>query len=237
MTLFIYKFYCRISIFIDRFSRMLSKIQCTVNGQILMFHHVTNEFVDTPESCKCTIERFDEIINQLKRDDFNFVNIDRLLELLKTRSHEKFVLITFDDATEDMFLNAYPILKKLKIPFVLYVTTDFVNKEGFINDEQLEIFNNESLCTIGSHSISHPMLRYSKDAYIEIFKSKQILEQKLGKPIDHFAYPFGKFSAVSIKNIRMVKKAGYKSGMGTIETRLSSYFRKCVWYLPRIVLK
>lgn len=237
MNSFRYRFYCRISYIFDRISRILAEIPSIVDGQIFMYHHVTNDFLDISESCKCRVDRFEEIILQFKKEGYRFVSVDRLLEILKNRLPERFIVITFDDANEDMFLNAYPILKLLKIPFIVYVTIDFINKEGFINDEQLEILNNEPLCTIGSHTISHPMLRYSKNAFNEISQSKQILEQKLGKPVLHFAYPYGKFSAVSIKNMRMVKKAGYKSAMGTIESKLTTCFRKCIWYLPRVVIK
>ena len=237
MNLFWVKYYNHISGLVDQVCRLLCKIPGFESGKILMYHHVTDEYVNTLESCKCTVERFTEIILQFKNDGYRFITVDKLLEFIKQKSKERFVVITFDDATEDMFLNAYPILKQMKIPFIVYVAIDFLNKDGFINEKQLEILNNESFCTIGSHTISHPMLRYSKNAYEEIFQSKLILEKKLGKSVDHFAYPYGKFGAVSLKNMRMAKNAGYKSAMGTVRSGVSTRFKFCVWYLPRVVLK
>jgi peptidoglycan/xylan/chitin deacetylase (PgdA/CDA1 family) len=206
------------------------------HGKIVMFHHVTNESLDTIASCKCTVDRFMKILIQLKQDDYHFITVDRMLEIVASKANDKFVVITFDDASEDMFLNAFPILKQMGIPFVVFVTTDFMNKEGFINDAQLDILNMDSLCTIGSHTITHPMLRYSNNAFNEIFQSKKILEDRLGKPVNHFAYPYGKISAVSIKNMKMVRRAGYKSAMGTVDSEMKNYWRKCIYFLPRVVI-
>ncbi|GAI27559.1 unnamed protein product, partial [marine sediment metagenome] len=70
---------------------------------------------------------------------------------------------------------------------------------------------------IGSHTLSHcNLLRYNKnedyDTYItrvkkEIFLSKEILEDKLGKKVRFFAYPYGIYSS-AIKNL--VIQAGYE---------------------------
>ncbi len=49
------------------------------------------------------------------------------------------------------------------------------------------------LCTIGAHTLTHPMLALQKerDAMAETGRSKQRLEEMLGHPVQHFAYPVG----------------------------------------------
>lgn len=37
-------------------------------GKILMFHHVTDEWVDTIECCKCKVPRFKEIISDVQNN-------------------------------------------------------------------------------------------------------------------------------------------------------------------------
>lgn len=236
---FHYRFYFLVSKAIDRGLALLPNIGRDGRGQVLMFHHVTDEFVDTIESCKCSVGRFEQIICQLREDGYRLISMDELLCLKnRSRSDDKVAVITFDDGTEDMFVNAYPILKRMAVPFIVYVTTDFVNRAGYINDKQLDALNHEPLCSIGSHTISHPMLRYAKTAYDEILQSKKVLERRLGKTVEHFAYPYGKVGAVSLRNIRMAKKAGYKSAVGTLHLRISPFIlRNCRWYLPRVVLK
>lgn len=223
--------------FIEKSCNILGRLPNKLNGQILMFHHVTDENVDTLDTCKCTISRFEEILIQLCKEGSNFITVDQLLNELKRKTGEKFVVLTFDDGSDDLYWNAYPILKRMNIPFIVYITTSFINKHGYLNDEQLEMLNDEALCTIGSHTITHPLLRYSKDAYFEILQSKKLLEKRLGKRIDHFAYPYGKCGAVSLANMRMARKSGYKTAMGAIDTNAVTYFRKFIWFLPRIVFK
>jgi peptidoglycan/xylan/chitin deacetylase (PgdA/CDA1 family) len=61
---------------------------------------------------------------------------------------------------------------------------------------------------IGSHTVQHPFLTKSNRARQEIFESKKILEEKLGKPVTVFAYPFGDYNE---KIEHLVKEAGYVS--------------------------
>ena len=54
--------------------------------------------------------------------------------------------------------------------------------------------------------ISHSILRFSNFPYKEILKSKQLLEEKIGKPVNHFAYPYGKIHAESFKTLKCQKE-------------------------------
>ncbi|WP_237673929.1 polysaccharide deacetylase family protein [Vreelandella profundi] len=69
--------------------------------------------------------------------------------------------------------------------------------------------------TIGSHCIEHICChrrQEEREVKSQIFKSKQLIEEKLGKPCDYFAFPNGDFSDYSVK---CVKDAGYKMGFIT----------------------
>ena len=50
-----------------------------------------------------------------------------------------------------------------------------------------------SLITIGSHSLSHPILPSIDDAALEreVTASRRVLEQRLGRNVDLFCYPNG----------------------------------------------
>jgi peptidoglycan/xylan/chitin deacetylase (PgdA/CDA1 family) len=66
--------------------------------------------------------------------------------------------------------------------------------------------------SFGSHSLSHPRLSQidSDKARFEIRKSKEILQSRLGREIDFFAYPYGDMNEAVEK---MVKEAGYKAAV------------------------
>jgi peptidoglycan/xylan/chitin deacetylase (PgdA/CDA1 family) len=69
--------------------------------------------------------------------------------------------------------------------------------------------------SFGSHTLTHPFLTRIpyKHAQREIRLSKDIIEQKIGKPVTTFAYPSGNFDS-EIK--RIVKDAGYSAAVSTI---------------------
>ena len=68
--------------------------------------------------------------------------------------------------------------------------------------------------TIGDHTISHPYLSRLTDAALEheILGGKKILEEHVGKPIVHFASPYGYTSA---RLVALLKEAGFKTGRTT----------------------
>jgi len=68
--------------------------------------------------------------------------------------------------------------------------------------------------TIGSHTRSHPRLTEVDEGRIEdeIRGSKAALEERLGTPVRHFAYPFGLFDD---RARAAVQRAGYRTGCST----------------------
>lgn len=76
--------------------------------------------------------------------------------------------------------------------------------------------------TIGSHTRSHALLTNEspKKVVDEAVESRQVLEEKLGTKIRHFAYPDGRFNAAAV---RAVAAAGYKCAYTTCQHRDAEY--------------
>jgi len=72
--------------------------------------------------------------------------------------------------------------------------------------------------SFGSHTMTHPILtRVSLGtAGKEIFESKRIIEEKIGKPVITFAYPNGEAMDFNAQIKNLVKEAGYKVACTTI---------------------
>ena len=70
----------------------------------------------------------------------------------------KEILITIDDAFQSFYLEAWPYLKKNKIPFILFVSTEPVGKKGYMNWDQIREIEEEDFAFIGNHSHSHKYL-------------------------------------------------------------------------------
>ncbi len=73
------------------------------------------------------------------------------------------------------------------------------------------------LVTIGAHTTTHPMLaKVPKDrAQSEIVDAKRDLEQRIGKPVRHLAYPVGDPGSAGPREFAMALEAGYASAVTT----------------------
>ena len=87
--------------------------------------------------------------------------------------------------------------------------------------------------TVGSHTSSHAILAHENPQVIrdEVDSSRRVLEQRLGVPIRHFAYPDGQFNA---DVIRAVADAGYRTAYTICAHRDQSHplltiSRKMMW--------
>ena len=113
------------------------------------------------------------------------------------------VVVTFDDGFRDFHDHALPLLVRHRVPALLYLATGFVQDGGppptpeSLSWSQLEEAVATGLVTVGSHTHSHVSLaRATEDrAEEEMRRSKELIEDRLGIPCRHFAYPWAVGSA------------------------------------------
>jgi peptidoglycan/xylan/chitin deacetylase (PgdA/CDA1 family) len=145
------------------------------------------------------------------------------------------LLITFDDGFKSNRIVAEEILNPLGIKGLFFVPTEFVGLSGPDKQKQFvvrqiydeHITDSEMLSdmkpltwrdleylleqghVVGSHSKTHRRLSeiYSQeDLYDEIVQAGNILENKLGVSINHFAYPFGDIDSINGWAMDLIKK-------------------------------
>ena len=121
----------------------------------LMYHRFEeNKYPST----NIKIDVFQEHLDIIRENNFSFLNPKNFeLEFNKV-SIEKKILLTIDDAFSSFYLKAWPILKKNKIPFILFVSTDPIGNRGYMTWDQIKEIEKESFSTIGHHSNSHEYL-------------------------------------------------------------------------------
>lgn len=94
------------------------------------------------------------------------------------------------------------------------------------------------LVTIGGHTLNHYAFNKLSTSQIvyEVREANRHLESMIGKPIDHFAYPFGSVNEVSETEYEVVKTLGLKT---VTTTRRGNVFLEHVNHLeslPRVML-
>lgn len=185
---------------------------------ILMYHSIDlspdreNRLIVPPEV-------FDRQMRFLKENHYNVISLEEAADIVrnKKKAPARAVAITFDDGLENNYVNAFPILKKYNFPATIFVIAGFVEKTGeeTLSWNQIMEMQASGLVTIGSHSLTHPLLTEvtsPERLKSEVEDSKRILEEKLGKKVNTFCYPAGRFNE---KVRQAVVDAGYKAAVVT----------------------
>jgi peptidoglycan/xylan/chitin deacetylase (PgdA/CDA1 family) len=150
-----------------------------------------------------------------------FISLEKFEKIIKTNLDKNYILLTIDDAFESFYKNAWPILKKKNIPFILFVSTREIGKNGYMTWDQIIEIDKSDLGTIGNHSHSHEYLIDWKNDKIkdDLETSIKIFKDKLGHSPKIFSYPFGEYST-DLKKIVSELKFEFAFGQhsGVIDT-------------------
>ena len=192
-------------------------------GIVSLMYHRFNENQYPSTNIKIAI--FKKQIEQINNKKINFMlpsNFDKNFNLKKER---KQILLTIDDAFSSFYENAWPILKKEKIPFILFVSTQPVGKYGYMTWEQIKEIEKEDFAFIGNHSHSHEYLvEYSFNEFKkDIDTSIRIFNNNIGYNPIFFSYPFGEFSLEQKKYISNKFKYGFGQNSGVIDLNKDKY--------------
>ena len=149
----------------------------------------------------------------IQNENINFINPKNFEKELIENKNKRKVLLTIDDGFLSFYKNAWPVLKKRKIPFILFISTKEVGSFNYMSWDQIIEIYKEDFVEIGNHSHTHEYLVDENEDTIkfDIQKSINIFEKKLGKNSDFFSYPFGEYS-ISFKNI--IRSLGFKYAFG-----------------------
>ena len=210
----------------QRIKRKLFNATHPVVGEIWMLHRVVERRSEKPEQreLEVTVDWLEQLIDFYRKQGFRFVSVCELPLILNSQfsilNSPRWVCITFDDGYKDNYTIAYPILKRLNVPFIVYVTTGFVDNrlpmwwypgENLgISAEELKQLDTDPLCTMGVHTISHQKLDTltREQQYQEIYGSKKELETLLGHDVCHFSFPHG---AHNNDTLAICRELGFKT--------------------------
>jgi len=163
-------------------------------GVITLMYHRFNE--NKYPSTNIRNEIFLEHLDEINNSKFEFISFDKFNEIIKSKMEKNYLLLTIDDGFESFYLNAWPVLKKRKIPFILFVSTREVGNNGYMTWKQIKEIESSGLATIGNHSHTHEYLIDWEEKKIrdDLEKSIKIFEKELGYSPKLFSYPFGEYS-------------------------------------------
>ena len=96
----------------------------------------------------------------------------------------------------------------------------------------------DPLVTIGAHTVNHVMLAKADDDVVrrELEQSRRIIADALGRPVEHFAYPYGGRDLAQAREFEIARALGYKTAVTTRPGVLFPEHAGHLTALPRLSL-
>ncbi len=135
-------------------------------------------------------------IQLIKELNYDFIHPEDFKKEFEISKKRKKILLTIDDGFQSFYNVAWPYLKKNKIPFILFVSTEPVGNQGYMSWEQIKEIEKENFVIIGHHSHSHEYLieKTNQEFVDDIEQANIIFTKKIGYIPKLFSYPFGEYS-------------------------------------------
>lgn len=206
---------------------------------VLSYHSIAAH--TTPGFAALTVDPslFAEQMEALHEQNLDVIPFSEVPDALAARRSG--VAISIDDGLGDAAENACPVLARLGMTATLFIPTAFVcGQSGWLpgEDARRPMLSWEtigSLADEGFEIASHGRLHMAADINPPEFverdarASRLELEDRIGRPVNSFAYPFGYHSAAAR---RAVRAAGYRQAcvVGDLPARAGDDR----WALPRL---
>ena len=179
---------------------------------ILCYHHIKN-FKGT-ESARVKdyivpISNFKEQMKMLHDSGYKTILPDDYYQYLAFGKAlpEKPVMLSFDDTDGEQYTIGATEMNKYGFKGVFFIMTIAIGKPNYMTREQLKDLADQGH-VIGAHTWDHHNVKkYTGEDFDKQFtRPKEQLESITGKPVTHFAYPFGLWNHEAIPEL---KKRGY----------------------------
>ena len=134
-------------------------------------------------------------------------------------------MLTIDDGFKSFYNEAWPYLKKNKIPFILFVSTEPVGKYGYMTWNEIKEIAESNLGYIGHHSHTHKyLIDMTDEEFVDDIKTAtKIFENQLGYVPLIFSYPFGEYSLYMRNFISKNFKLAFGQHSGVIDVNKDKF--------------
>jgi len=215
-----------------------------MNIPLLLYHSISDRSTSSYQTWTVSPDLFDRHMSLLRDRGYLPMTVTEIVKLMQTGAvfPGRLVGITFDDGLADFLEGAAPILKKYGFAATLYVATGFVGETSRwlddLGERERPMLTWKQIASleqveIGSHGHGHLQMDIISEsqAVEEIVKSKKILEDKLDRRIESFAFPHGYHTG---KLLKILEQTGYTSAC--VVDHAMANEADDVFALPRIIV-
>jgi len=206
---------------------------------ILLYHFVGRETLErnghSLSRFNVTATDFEAQLALLKALGYHPVTVGEIAAALDGEASlpERPIALTFDDGWQEQYDVAFPLLQRYGMRATFFVTTSFIGAPRFMNWEEVAELRDAGM-EIASHGRKHLNLADAEnaEAWREIARSREVIEEKLGVLAVSFAYPYGAYR----KGLpAMLERAGYRAAVGIGGTPVQRVGAR--YYLRRIEVR
>lgn len=214
---------------------------------ILMYHSISDNFFGMSHPyyhINTSPEVFSLQMRWLRHEGYRTIDLREAWAGLEAGSDmSKTVVITFDDGYRDFFTTGMEVMRQCGFSATIFLATDRIQNvpvritgADYLTWNEVRELHAQGI-RFGSHTVTHPDLRSLGPHQIEyeLGRSKEIIEQNLGAPVELFSYPFA-FPEEDKSFTRflgdLMGNLGYETGVSTILGRASR--KNSQLFLPRL---
>ncbi len=200
-------------------------------NNVLQYHKISSNF--ELGGTRVTPKLFKNHLKQFVENGLMSFNRDEVYAMDFMRKDQNKILLTFDDAYEDVFKIAYPMMESYAFKGAIFVPVQYIGRLndwdinfGFrfkhIGKKELKELQ-ENGWVIGSHTLTHPDLTVIDDTKLrtELCDSKHRLEDIIGNEVYAISYPFGLYNK---RVLDAVKQCGYRIGFASNNSKKGNIY-------------
>ncbi len=174
----------------------------------------------------------------LEHDQFRWEIQGKETEFITSTQEEKELL--FLNLRKE-FINSNDVQIKKILNNIMEINDETISefvKSNALTWKQIEEMATNPLVTIAAHTLSHKALsKLSKEeAFDEIAESKKKIEEHIGKPVIHFAYPYGSKNEATEREFVLAVQAGFNTAVTLNQGNCFAKHKNNLMRLPRIPL-
>jgi len=198
---------------------------------------------------------FGQQMDFLRVNGYQTLSLSEVTHIVRQREQfpKKTCVITFDDGYQNVYSKAFPVLQQYGFRATIFLIAEFcgrynnwpthaspVGLQPLLSWTEIKEMDRYGI-EFGSHTLTHPDLTriVPKEAEREIVRSKEMIQSHLGKKVDVFAYPYGKYSSEVVALARQHFAGACSTRLGKV-TRDSNPFllnRLDMYYLSLSLLQ
>ncbi|MFK8031229.1 MAG: polysaccharide deacetylase family protein [Gammaproteobacteria bacterium] len=194
---------------------------------ILTYHRFRN----ATDRLSVTPQNFRAQLTYLRDNGYTLIRLTDLEDFLAGRRGlpSKTAMIAIDDGYRSTYKVAFPILRELNVPAVVYMYSDYMNRGGLKTSEMREMLSS-GLIEFQAHSKTHANFgisdvgespeRYLKRMKQEVNAPKERIQKLLGNVSTSFAYPYGITNRTVLE---LVEKSRYTTALTVTRGGVSAF--------------